>query len=70
MDILGGLRNDYLTKQEAIGSSPARPRTIIETISDQIAYHERKLTDLKAAQEILKNSEIMKALEALQKLSW
>lgn len=71
MDIFGGMQKNYAMEQASQGPmAPGRPRTIAETIADQVAYHERKLADLKAAQEVLKNSEVLAALEALQKLSW
>lgn len=79
MDIFSGLgrlnkmayeQEQYAMQGNATSAPLARPRTIAETIDDQIAMHERKLADLKAAKELLSNSEILKALEALQKLSW
>ena len=68
----GGLKKMAYDNQAMEGSSPvtARPRTISETIGDQIAYHQRKLDDLKAAQKVLENTDVLAALEALQKLSF
>jgi len=63
-------QEQYAMQNASVGASVARPRTIAENIDDQIAMHERKLADLRAAKELLQNSEILKALEALQKLSW
>jgi len=72
MDILGHLdkRNYAMQEQAGMTNSLAKPRTIEETIADTIAYHERKLVDLRAAQEVLKKSGVLEALEALQKLSY
>jgi len=77
MDIFHGLArmNKMAYEQEAMqgamnSASVARPRTIMENIDDQIAMHKRKLADLEAAKELLSNSETLKALEAIQKLSW
>lgn len=67
----GGLKKmEYDRAEQAMGPVTARPRTISETIGDQIAYHQRKLDDLKAAQKVLENTDVLAALEALQKLSF
>ena len=48
---------------------PTKPRTIRETLQDQMAYHSNKIKDLQAALDAM-TPDVEKAFDALQKLSF
>lgn len=55
------------SKEAAMNIAQYRPRTFKETLADQIAFHERKIAELKAVHDSL-TPELEKFVEALQKL--
>lgn len=60
------IRGGYAEEAPTLGSKMARPRSIVETIDDQIVYHERKLAELRALKETL-TPEILAFVEAMHK---
>lgn len=61
-----GYGNQCETASDSL-AVPMKPRSFKETIGDQIAFHERKIAELKAVYDSL-TPEIEKFVEAMQKL--
>jgi hypothetical protein len=57
----------YANQLQGLAKEVYTPRTFKETIGDQLAYHERKIAELKAVYNSL-TPELEKFVEALQKL--
>jgi prefoldin subunit 5 len=66
---LVGTGSNYPAQEKlAAAGAVLKMRTLREQLQDQIAYHEAKIADLKAACDAL-TPDVEKALDALQKLS-
>lgn len=72
MDILNSLRHGNLASEESYDSPKAilgasRPQTVSELLDGQIAFHTKKIADLKEAKAAI-SPEVERALNALAKL--